>query len=123
MNGGKKRMFLVCGVLAAHALGVLVLWTIPQVSGRPENPVYSGKTLSEHLYTIYAVDGYIRRSPSPMTPQEIAKFQADERKRADSRKALGHARGWDIWGTRTPRNEIIVGPEALPLITNWMAST
>lgn len=90
--------------------------------GRPPDPSYSGIPLSTHLYRIYAPRQFTTMN-LPLKPQEVAKLQALEKLRADSRLALGLTQpivpGYVLSGAPPP----IVGPETLPLITNWLAST
>ena len=122
MNPGKKRILIRWLLPALCALSTLVIWTIARLPGPPANPIYRGTPLSQHLYNIYAPYPSRLRPPGPYTPQEIAKLQAEfsvlEKKRTDSANALGRTAAW----SSPNRAEIIVGPEALPLLTNWMAT-
>ena len=119
---GKKRWLLCLLLVALGAFLGLVLWTIARLPAQPTNPLYNGVPLSKHLYTIYGPRRAGRRAPGAYTAQEIAKLQAEETVRDNSRKALGGQGRWGWAGVNISRSQIRVGPEALPLLTNWMAS-
>jgi hypothetical protein len=127
MSPGKKRTRVLCGLLVVLcAFAGLLLWTIARVPAPPTNPLYNGVPLSKHLYTIYAPRHLVRRAPGPYTPQEIARLQAEHQTRltkwSNARTALGGQApsGWVV--QPSDRSQIRVGPEALPLLTNWLAS-
>jgi len=126
MNTGRKRTFVRWLVLPLCALSGLLIWSIARLPRPPANPLYNGKPLSEHLYAIYAPLPVWRGLPRQPTAQERARAQAEyskialafEKKRTDSGNALGRTAAWSSQN----RAEIIVGPEALPLLTNWTAA-
>jgi hypothetical protein len=113
-------------LLAGYGLCVLIAGVIARLPDRSADPLYSGERLSRHLYAIYVAPAFTwGRSPGPLKPREIAKIQTYNKRRMASSKTLeGVGGGWGFF-TRTSaaeRARIPVGPEALPLITNWLAS-
>jgi hypothetical protein len=92
----------------AGALGGIMVWTAIAALDDVEDPIYAGTTLSSHLYALYTPMPIIRTTPGkPLTAKMTAKLLADSKKRATAREAL--------WFVKP-------GREALPLLTNWLAS-
>lgn len=92
------------GVLAV-VLGVMV-WSVPRIIEHPEDPLYGGTPLSQHLYALYGHRSIITvPTGRARTAKGIAHYKAEAQKRMASRNALS-----------------LAGAEALPLVTNWLAS-
>jgi len=92
----------------AGALVGIMVWTAIATLDDVEDPIYAGAPLSSHLYTLYAPMPMIRPTPGkPPSAKVTAKWKADAKKRASAREAL--------WFVKP-------GREALPLVTNWLAS-
>ena len=128
MSPEKKRMLIRWLLPALCVFSALAIWTIARLPRPPANPLYNGTPLSRHLYNLYNIYAPYpsrRGPPGPLTAQEIAKLRAEfsvlEKKRTDSSKALGD-RAPRVVSSPAQRAQIIVGPEALPLLTNWMAT-
>lgn len=97
-------MVLAMAVLGA-ILGV-VLWSVPRMIEHPENPVYGGTPLSQHLYALYGHRSIITvPAGRARTAKGIAHYNAEAQKRRAARNALA-----------------LAGAEVLPLVTNWLAS-
>lgn len=110
-------------LLALCLLVPLIIWATLRFFAQPPDPSYAGVPLSTHLYRIYAPRPF---PTAPLSPQEIAKLQAKhlavQKLRVDSRLALGIPEpivpGYVTGRTLPPT----LGPGALPLITNWLAT-
>lgn len=114
-----KRPRLILLALAASAFS---LWLLSFVNLGPPDPVYGGVALSDHLYTIYTPPRIAGLATDPVVR---AKYIADDKKRAASREVLGvrqslWAQPWE--GMLKPDVPLRVGPEAIPLLTNWLAA-
>jgi hypothetical protein len=113
-------------LLTGFGLCAVIVWVIARLPDRPADPLYSGERLSRHLYAIYVAPAFTwGRSPAPLSRREIAKIRAYNKRRMASSTALeGFGGGWGFLTitSAADRAQIPVGPEALPLITNWLAS-
>jgi hypothetical protein len=102
------RILLWAGTGAVFA--VLIFYAVARWS-QPEDPLYAGTPLSEHLITLYGNAPGLRGPALTFSNRPnsiaIAAWRADSAKRNAARKALSSA---------PP------GPEAIPLITNWLAT-
>ncbi|HEX7859228.1 MAG TPA: HEAT repeat domain-containing protein [Verrucomicrobiae bacterium] len=97
-----KRYLLA---LSAVLLLAVLAYAVARFTA-PDDPLYGGEPLSSHLHALYGLPPTIRNRTA--SPKQLAQFDARERKRTNARNVLV---------------AVQPGREALPLLTNWLAST